>query len=90
PVGVPKVNPTDTQPLRIYPNPTNDTVEVTIPAGATKGTLSVATPSGHIVHSQAVMANGEITLSAARWPTGLLIVSLTTPDRVFTTKLIKN
>ena len=90
PVGVPMLKTAATQPLRVYPNPTNDSVEVTIPTGTTKGTLSVTTLSGHIVHSQAVMDNRAITLSAARWPTGLLIVSLTTPDRVFTAKLIKN
>ncbi|MDD2196201.1 MAG: hypothetical protein PHW91_03360, partial [Bacteroidales bacterium] len=62
---------------------------VTIPAGA-KGTLTVQTLLGGVIHSQPVAGNGELTLSAANWPAGPLIISLTTPLGVFSTKLIKN
>jgi len=89
PVSAPTLEAIGKLPLRVYPNPTNVTVVVTIPEGA-RGTLSVLTLSGQMVHSQAVTINGELTLPAAKWPTGMLIVSLTTLNGVYTTKLIKN
>lgn len=89
PTGVTTPSAADTMPLRVYPNPAYDSAVVTIPAGV-KGTLTVVTLSGQIVHSQPVTASGELTLSAARWPAGSLVVSLTTPKGVFTTKLVKN
>jgi hypothetical protein len=89
PVSVLTPNETGTLPLKVYPNPVGQTVTVELPQGA-RGTLSIVTLPGLTVHSQPVTANGAQTLSAAKWPSGLLIVTLTTPNGVFTTKLIKN
>jgi hypothetical protein len=89
PVSVLTPNETGTLPLKVYPNPVGQTVTVELPQGA-RGTLSIVTLSGLIVHSQPVTANGALTLSAAKWPSGLLIVTLTTPNGVYSTKLIKN
>jgi len=89
PVSVLTPKETGTLPLKVYPNPVGQTVTVELPQGA-RGTLSIVTLSGLIVHSQPVTANEAQTLSAAKWPSGLLIVKLTTPNGVFTAKLIKN
>ncbi|MDD4673080.1 MAG: T9SS type A sorting domain-containing protein [Bacteroidales bacterium] len=89
PTGVTTPSAADTMPLMVYPNPANDAVVVTLPTGA-KGTLTVQTLLGSVIHSQPVAGNGELTLSTANWPAGPLIVSLTTPNGVLTTKLVKN
>lgn len=89
PVGVHTPFALGTPALRVYPNPANDAVVVTLPTGA-KGTLTVQTLLGSVIHSQPVAGNGELTLSTANWPAGPLIVSLSTPNGVLTTKLVKN
>ncbi len=89
PVSAPILEATGKESLMVYPNPANDAVVVTLPTGA-KGTLTVQTLLGSVIHSQPVAGNGELTLSTANWPAGPLIVSLTTPNGVLTTKLVKN
>ena len=89
PVGVPKVNPTDTQPLRIYPNPIGHTVTVELPQGIA-GKLTVTTLTGTVVLSHRVGNSHSFSLNTAGWPRGQLLVSLHTPGGVYTTKLIKN
>lgn len=88
-VGVPTIETTATQPLRVYPNPAGHTVTVELPQGA-KGTLTVTTHTGTVVLSINVDNSNSFSLNTAGWPRGQLLVSLHTPGGVYTTKLIKN
>ena len=89
PVGVPTVETTATQPLRVYPNPAGHTVTVELPQEA-KGRLTVTTLTGTVVLSHRVDNSYSFSLNTAGWPRGQLLVSLHTSGGVYTTKLIKN
>ena len=89
PVGVPTVETTATQPLRVYPNPVGHIVTVELPQGI-GGRLTVTTLTGTVVFSHRVDNSHSFSLNTAGWPRGQLLVSLLTPGGVYTTKLIKN
>ncbi len=89
PVGVPTVETTATQSLKVYPNPAGHTVTVELPQGI-GGRLTVTTLTGTVVLSHRVDNSHSFSLNTAGWPRGQLLVSLHTSGGVYTTKLIKN
>jgi hypothetical protein len=89
PVSAPTLEATGTLPLRVYPNPVGQTVTVELPQG-TKGSLTITSLSGTVLLSYMVNGNEPLTLNTSHWPTGQLVISLHTPNGVYTSKLIKN
>ncbi len=89
PVSAPTIEATGILPLKVYPNPVEQTVTVELPQGA-KGTLTVTSVNGIKIQSQKVNGGQPLTLNTSHWPKGQLVVSLHTTNGVYSTKLIKN
>ena len=89
PVSAQTIEANGTLPLRVYPNPVGQTVTVELPQGV-KGTLTVTSVNGIRLKSQNVNGCQPLTLNTSQWPKGQVVVSLHTPNGVYSAKLIKN
>lgn len=89
PVSAPTLEAIGTLPLRVYPNPVGQSVTVELPQGA-RGTLTVTSVNGTKLQSQNVNGSQLLILNTSKWPLGQVVVSLHTPNGVYSSKLIKN
>ena len=75
--------------LKIYPNPSNDVLNVQIYTAALNGTLEVYNVLGRQVVSQSLSLNETLTVDVSDWNDGLYLVKISTENGEETKRFIK-
>ena len=76
-------------PMKIYPNPAVDFVNISLPQYYKDAQLSVLNSQGQIQYS-AIISSKEFKVDVSHYATGIYIVLLKTGDGVFSRKVVRN
>jgi hypothetical protein len=75
--------------IQVYPNPTVDLVQLTVPEGVEKITLT--TSSGMLIKTEkGLLSESEITLDLSTYVDGMYVVNFYSKEKVYSVKLIKS
>ncbi len=73
----------------LYPNPTHGQVTVTNAANMFVEQVTVTDLTGHIILSEQVSANSNLTVDLSEFHSGLYFITLTRKGKSFTSKIVK-
>jgi C1A family cysteine protease len=84
------INANATVPISVsvYPNPTNNTINVKLNNGANLGALKIFNTKGSLVKTETI-DKAERTIDVSDLPAGVYIISVDGPKEPFTTRFIK-
>ncbi|WP_235297583.1 carboxypeptidase regulatory-like domain-containing protein [Portibacter marinus] len=74
--------------IEVFPNPTVDRVQMKIPRGVTK--ISLTTNSGMIVHSEQISNQSELSIDLSSYVDGMYVVNFFTDEKIYSIKVIKS
>ena len=78
-----------TFPARVYPNPTNDLVNIDLQAAGVLNHLRIVDVTGKVIFDRAKPDNELIQLSTSGWSRGVYMLVLETAEGVATTRIVK-
>jgi bacillolysin len=74
--------------LTVFPNPTNNTLNVTLNNEAVNGTVKIYSLAGSLVKSVS-MSNGKKQINVSDLPAGVYIISVDDPKEPFVARFVK-
>jgi hypothetical protein len=82
------VDDLDHSKITIYPNPTNNMVNITIPESMVGQTITVMNALGQVLHTQ-IVSNTSFNLNLSNFAKGVYYIQLTSKSGVITKNIIK-
>ncbi|GLR18642.1 carboxypeptidase-like regulatory domain-containing protein [Portibacter lacus] len=74
--------------IEVFPNPTLDLLQVKVPSGVNKITLT--TSSGMLIHSEKITAQCDVSLDLTNYVDGMYVVNFFADEQVYSVKVIKS
>ncbi len=80
----------ETSNFKLYPNPTNSTLNIEIQNVISNGTVEIYDMLGKQIFKQSITSNNVPQIDVANWNSGLYLIKISLEDSVETKRFVKN